>query len=200
MSSHTTLSHTNGGRWDGDPEWDPGKGPLKGPETPKGDPSRDTHHSITHHLRRTPHGETRGTPEGDTHGLPTGTPLRDSLRDSSGTPSGPKRGDPHPPPHRGKGGKRGRKRGGKEGLFSKFSLGEDPQTPPQLGEGADLRSAKRLEGGGARAQRGREDKSDRSRKDEFNGGGGRVVARLYPELRDSKVLRFGWGDSRELVG
>lgn len=102
-SSPTTHSHTNGGRWDGDPERD--SRPLWGDIS-----GSSPHHSITH-LRRTPHGETRGTPKGDTHGLPMRTPLRPP---SDHPPTGPKRGDPHPPPHTGKGGKRGRKRGGKE--------------------------------------------------------------------------------------
>ena len=67
-TSPTTHSHTNGGRWDGDPERDPR--PLWGDIS-----GSSPHHSITH-LRRTPHGETRGTPKGDTHGLPMRTPLR----------------------------------------------------------------------------------------------------------------------------
>lgn len=121
-SPPTTHSHTNGGRWDGDPERD--SRPLWGDIS-----GSSPHHSITH-LRRTPHGETRGTPKGDTHGLPMRTPLRPP---SDHPPTDPKRGDPHPPPHTGKGGKRGRKRGGKENLKSKISLGVNPQTPPQLG-------------------------------------------------------------------
>lgn len=80
ISSH--LPTPDGGRWDGDPEWDPRprKGPLMGTPkgTPKGEksrvPSRDSPLHLlptTEDLRRIPHGETRGNPE---RGHPTDTP------------------------------------------------------------------------------------------------------------------------------
>ena len=101
-TSPTTHSHTNGGRWDGDPERDPR--PLWGDIS-----GSSPHHSITH-LRRTPHGETRGTPKGDTHGLPMRTPLRPP----SDHPQAQKGGIPTLLPT----GERQEKGGGKGGLRS----------------------------------------------------------------------------------
>ena len=100
------------------------------------DPSRET-------LWGNPLGKPSGKPSGDPRGslgIDT-TPLLPAT-------SGPKMGDPHPPPHTGKGRKKGRKRGGYTHYLLNFSLGENPHTPLNWHEGADLRSAEKTKGGG----------------------------------------------------
>lgn len=76
--------------------------------------------------------------QGDTHGTPTGYPPIHPTTPPLLPLTGPKTGDPQLPNHPHKGRKKGRKRGGKREYKSKFSLGENPQTPPQLMVSTDL--------------------------------------------------------------
>ena len=69
--------------------------------------------------------------QGDTHGTPMGYPPIHPTTPPLLPLTGPKTGDPQLPNHPHKGRKKGRKRGGKREYKSKFSLGENPQTPPQ---------------------------------------------------------------------
>ena len=108
-------------------------------------------------------GETLGeTLWGNPLGKPSGDP-RGSLGIDT-TPllpatSGPKMGDPHPPPHTGKGRKKGRKRGGYTHYFLNFSLGENPQTPPQLARRGRPTVGGKDKRGGARVWRAGRTKS-----------------------------------------
>ena len=125
---------------------------------PLGKPSGDP--------RGNPLGKPSGKPSGKSSGKPSGKPSGDP-RGSLGidtTPllpatSGSKMGDPHPPPHTGKGRKKGRKRGGYTHYFLNFSLGENPQTPPQLARRGRPTVGGKDKRGGARVWRAGRTKS-----------------------------------------
>ena len=112
-------------------------------------------------------GNPLGKPSGETlWGNPRGNP-RGILEDPSGStphhssqrPQAQKWGIPTLLPTRGKGGKRGGKGGVTHTISSIFLWGRTPRPPLNWHEGADLRSAEKTKGGGARVWRAGRTKS-----------------------------------------
>ena len=139
-------------------------------------------------------GNPRGNPRGILEDPSGSTPHHSSQR-----PQAQKWGIPTLLPTRGKGGKRGGKGGVTHTISSIFLWGRTPRPPLNWHEGADLRSAEKTKGGGARLARG-SDKIDRSHRDEFNGTAFTLIPRFPTELQRSKVYTFPWGHSTLLVG